>query len=52
MRTAWCAAWVDFAEAGRCFPEIDLAYLRWLPHIAVAARQAYKAATSGIDAAA
>ncbi len=43
---------IDFAEAGRCFPEIDLAYLHWLPHIAAAARQAYKAATGGIDEAA
>jgi len=37
---------VDFAEAGRGFPEIDLAYLHWLPEIAAAARAAYEAAAA------
>jgi len=37
---------VDFAEGGRGFPEIDLAYLHWLPEIAAAARAAYEAAAA------
>jgi hypothetical protein len=43
---------VDFAEAGRGFPEIDLAYLHWLPQIAVRARLSYEAAAAPMDDAA
>jgi aminoglycoside phosphotransferase (APT) family kinase protein len=46
-----CGA-VDFAEAGRGFPEIDLAYLHWLPQIAADARRSYEAAAQPIDDAA
>jgi len=42
---------VDFAEGGRGFPELDLAYLHWLPGIAETARAAYEeAAARWIDA--
>ena len=37
---------VDFAEAGRGFREIDLAYLHWLPAIAETARAAYQVAAA------
>lgn len=40
---------IDFAEAGRSFPEIDLAYLHGLPQIAAAARRSYEAAAPLID---
>ena len=40
---------VDFAEAGRGLPEIDLAYLHWFAHIAAAARRSYQAAAGPID---
>jgi aminoglycoside phosphotransferase (APT) family kinase protein len=40
---------VDFAEAGRGLPEIDLAYLHWFPHIAAAARRSYEALAGPID---
>jgi hypothetical protein len=43
---------VDFAEAGRGFPEIDLAYLHWLPQLAAGARRSYEAAAGPIDEAA
>jgi len=43
---------IDFAEAGRSFPEIDLAYLHGLPQIAAAARRSYEAAAPPIDDAA
>ena len=43
---------VDFAEAGRGFPEIDLAYLHWLPQLAAGARRSYEAAAQSIDDAA
>jgi aminoglycoside phosphotransferase (APT) family kinase protein len=43
---------IDFAEAGRGFPEIDLAYLHWLPQIAVDARRSYEIAADRIDDAA
>jgi aminoglycoside phosphotransferase (APT) family kinase protein len=43
---------VDFAEAGRSFPEIDLAYLHWLPQIAPGVRHSYEAAAHPIDEAA
>jgi len=40
---------VDFAEAGRGLPEIDLAYLHWFPHFAAATRRSYEAAAGPID---
>ncbi len=40
---------VDFAEAGRGFPEIDLAYLHRLPQIAAGARRSYEAAAAHLD---
>jgi phosphotransferase family enzyme len=40
---------VDFAEAGRGLREIDLAYLHWLPHIAIQVRRVYEAAVGPID---
>jgi hypothetical protein len=40
---------IDFAEAGRGFPEIDLAYLHWLPQIAAGARRSYEAAAAPVD---
>jgi aminoglycoside phosphotransferase (APT) family kinase protein len=40
---------VDFAEAGRGLPEIDLAYLHWFPQIAAAARRSYQVAAGPID---
>jgi aminoglycoside phosphotransferase (APT) family kinase protein len=43
-----CGA-IDFAEAGRSFPEIDLAYLHWLPQIAAGARRSYEATAQPID---
>jgi hypothetical protein len=43
---------VDFAEAGRGFPEIDLAYLHWLPQFAAEAWRSYEAAAQRIDGAA
>lgn len=43
---------IDFGEAGRGFPEIDLAYLHWLPEIAEVARRSYQAAAGRIDEAA
>jgi len=43
---------IDFAEAGRSFPEIDLAYLHGLPQIAAAARRSYEAAAQPLDEAA
>lgn len=43
---------IDFAEAGRSFPEIDLAYLHWLPQISAAARRSYEAAAGRRDEAA
>jgi aminoglycoside phosphotransferase (APT) family kinase protein len=43
---------IDFAEAGHSFPEIDLAYLHWLPRIAADARHSYEAAAGHIDEAA
>jgi hypothetical protein len=43
---------IDFAEAGRGFPEIDLAYLHWLPQIAAGARRSYEAAATRLDEAA
>jgi hypothetical protein len=43
---------VDFGEAGRGCPEIDLAYLHWLPQIAANARRSYEAATGHMDEAA
>ena len=46
-----CGA-IDFAEAGRGFPEIDLAYLHWLPQIAAGARRGYEGAAQPIDDAA
>jgi aminoglycoside phosphotransferase (APT) family kinase protein len=45
---AICGA-IDFAEAGRGFPEIDLAYLHWLPQIVAGARRSYEAAAQPID---
>jgi hypothetical protein len=43
---------IDFAEAGRGFPEIDLAYLHWLPQIAADTRRSYEAAAQSVDDAA
>jgi len=43
---------VDFAEAGCGFPEIDLAYLHWLPQLTTGARRSYEAAARPIDEAA
>ncbi|MGH6961884.1 MAG: phosphotransferase family protein [Dongiaceae bacterium] len=43
---------IDFAEAGRGVPEIDLAYLHWLPEIAAGVRRSYEAAAHRIDEAA
>lgn len=40
---------IDFAEAGRGVPEIDLVYLHWLPEIAAAARRSYEAGAGPID---
>jgi aminoglycoside phosphotransferase (APT) family kinase protein len=40
---------IDFAEAGRGLPEIDLAYLHWLPAIAGDVRHAYESAADRID---
>lgn len=43
---------IDFAEGGRGVPEVDLAYLHWLPEIAEPTREAYAAVTGQIDPAA
>jgi hypothetical protein len=43
---------IDFAEAGRGFPEVDLAYLHWLPQIAAGARRSYEIVAGRIDDAA
>ena len=43
---------IDFAEAGRGFPEIDLVYLHWLPQIASGALRSYEASAGRIDQAA
>jgi aminoglycoside phosphotransferase (APT) family kinase protein len=43
---------IDFAEAGRGFPEIDLSYLHWLPQIAAGARRSYEASAARLDEAA
>lgn len=40
---------IDFAEAGRSFPEIDLTYLHGLPQIAATALRSYEAAAPPID---
>jgi hypothetical protein len=40
---------IDFGEAGRGFPEIDLAYLHWLPEIEPAVLQAYQEAAGPVD---
>lgn len=39
----------DFAEAGRGFPEIDLAYLHWLPEIAEPVRQSFQDIAGPVD---
>lgn len=40
---------IDFGEAGRGFPEIDLVYLHWLPSIEARALRTYQAAVDPID---
>lgn len=40
---------IDFGEAGRGFPEIDLVYLHWLPSIEAEALRIYQAAAGPID---
>lgn len=40
---------IDFGESGRGFPEIDLAYLQWLPEIETTARRSYEDAAGPID---
>jgi Phosphotransferase enzyme family len=40
---------IDFGEAGRGFPEIDLVYLHWLPNIAAEALRTYRQAAGPID---
>jgi hypothetical protein len=40
---------VDFGEAGRGFPEVDLVYLHWLPSIEAKALRAYRRAAGPID---
>jgi aminoglycoside phosphotransferase len=43
---------IDFAEAGRGFPEIDLVYLHWLPQLGIVALRSYQASARSIDQAA
>jgi Phosphotransferase enzyme family len=40
---------IDFGEAGRGFPEIDLVYLHWLPGIEAEAIRTYRHAAGPID---
>jgi hypothetical protein len=40
---------IDFGEAGRGFPEIDLVYLHWLPAIEAEALRTYRTAVGPID---
>jgi len=47
--TGRVCGFVDLAEAGRGFPEIDLAYLHWLPEIAEPVRRSYAAIAGPID---
>lgn len=39
----------DLAEGGRGFPEIDLAYLHWLPHIADPVRHSFAEIAGPVD---
>jgi Phosphotransferase enzyme family len=40
---------IDFGEAGRGFPEIDLVYLHWLPSIEAEGLRTYREAAGPID---
>lgn len=40
---------IDFGEAGRGFPEIDVVYLHWLPDIEAEALRTYRAIAGPID---